>query len=980
MSSNVFETNEGAEHVNEANRVVRDAESDDEEEEMEDAMDIERDEQVDALIEGFGIDSDDEDEDDGALFLSSSEDDFGSDGEPIEDDYNEDYNLRDALRSAGNFKVRKKKSTAKSFYRRKVTQSENRDLDPEVRSYMSQANEAFAHNDYQVARNLYLEVVRLDKKNYNAYKTLGEISQHQGKLNQCCSYWFIAANLRPWDSKFWGDVAELSTQLGHTDQALFCYNRAISSEHKKSARFILQRALVYKEIKQFGRALEGFQRVRQQYPTDASIVKNLAAVYVEQKRLNDAINLYMRILDSNIHPNPQNKQKYPKFTWAELNILLELYVQQHSWRVAIKVTRLAARWIQGREKETWWDENDDDSEFDPKRRNEVIDKLTDTAKKAEAKEKPFELPIDIRYKIGILRLGLDQRDEALHHFEFLLDEQSEIPDLLKETGKALEENGYHEEALQFLTRAIFPEDTGEQLELVNLLGKCYLEIGDYSQAKSAYTDLLTQDSKNLDYKLALAEALYHLGEEVDSKKLLVEVSKESHKSLSDVNDELDKSAEESLSLIKSSKFIRSKTAKLTDQEKLEIENHAKRRVLEIYRRMERLEESTINGDEVAISAWMQLASQLVDMFMSVRSFFPRDKNRTFKGIVLYRRKKQMGIDEKLARVYNLYEGITNDENYSRQFLTSKTEYRGLNYDQWFVIFLQYVIYVSKFDHNTEYANEIVEVAMSVSVFVQDKNKEALLRILKLKFGIERSEASSTVTTFVRFFLISNQFSPFVYKFFICCFASGIKFWETFTNYNHQKFFLRQLKAHDSIILNKKITGMATITADLKDTTLPKEHPDLLYVYANLLGGSRSYVSSVVYLNRAYRHYDRDPMICLVLGLAHVHRSMQRLSSNRHIQLLQGISYVLEYRDHRKHNSTSYELQEIEYNFGRLFHMLGLSSLAVNHYNKVLEYHDELSEDPTYDLSVDAAYNLTLIYNINGNTQLARRLMEKYLTV
>ncbi|KAK6455198.1 RNA pol III initiation factor TFIIIC subunit [Scheffersomyces xylosifermentans] len=980
MSANVFETSEGSAVVNEANKVSRiDGDISD-----EDEMQVDDDERVNQLIDDFDMDdegSEEEESDNGQLFFSSSEDEFDEEGEPVEDDYDENYDFREALRHAGNFRMKskgRKTAASKSYWKRKMMRSTNRELDPEVRSNLSQANEAFVRNDFQVALNLYLEVIKKDPKNFSAYKTLGEIYKQQGKLNDCCNYWLLAANIHPWDSPFWGNVAELSAELGHIDQAIYCYTRAISSDPNKNFRFVLERAILYKEKKQFGRALEGFQRVRQSYPTDAAIIKNLASVYVEQKRLNDAINLYMRILDSNITPNAQSKSKYPKFGWPELNILLELYIQQHSWRVGIKVIKIASRWIQNRTNETWWDDTDDDAEYDPKRRFQILEKISDPSKKLDAK---YELPIDIRYKIGNLRLGLGQRDEAMHHFEFLLEEEEDISDLFFEAGKALEEHGYHEEALTFLTRASQSDDLNENPELVNLLGKCFLEVGDYAQAKSAYETLLHGDADNLDYKLALAEALYHLGDDARSRRLLLEVSDQSNISKESGEEKSEiKREEDNMSLIKNQKLIRSKSAKLTDQEKLEIENHAKRRVLEIYRRMERLEESTKTGDEVAVSAWMQLASQLVEMFMNVRSFFPRDKNRTFKGIVLYRRKKQMGIDEKLARVYNLYEGIVNDDNYSRQFLTSKTEYRGLNYDEWFVIFVQYAIFLSKFDHNTDSANEIVEVAMSVSVFVQHKQKEALLRILKLTFGIEKEESSTTVTTYVRYFLIANQFSPFIYKFFICCFASGIRSWETFTNYNHQKFFLRQLKAHDSILQGKKISGMATITSDLKGTTLSKEHPDLLYVYANLLGGSRSYVSSVVYLNRAYKKYDKDPMICLVLGLAHVHRSMQRLSTNRHIQLLQGISYILEYRDLREKNATVYELQEIEYNLGRLFHMLGLSSLAVFHYDKVLSYHDNISDDSAYDLSIDAAYNLTLIYNINGNSQLARMITEKFLTV
>ena len=76
------------------------------------------------------------------------------------------------------------------------------------------------------------------------------------------------------------------------------------------------------------------------------------------------------------------------------------------------------------------------------------------------------------------------------------------------------------------------------------------------------------------------------------------------------------------------------------------------------------------------------------------------------------------------------------------------------------------------------------------------------------------------------------------------------------------------------------------------------------------------------------------------------------------------------------------MQEIEYNFGRLFHMLGLTSLAVGHYNKVLQILDDEEKDidDDFDLKWEAAYNLSLIYSINGNSQMARYLTEKYLTM
>lgn len=949
--------------------------------------------------EYLGPADDDEDpnlDGNGHLFFSSDDEDYDDSGVPIEDDFDDGYNFRDALRSAGNFKVRNKtrqETSSRSYWKRKMIRSTNRDLDPEVRHTLSLANEAFVGRDFAAAQSLYLEVIKKDPKNFSAYKTLGEICKHQGRLNDCCNYWLLAANLHPWHTAFWANVAELSADLGHIDQAIYCYTRAISPDTAKSARYILQRAVLYRDKKQYGRALEGFQRVHQLYPRDSAIVKNLASVYVEQKRLNDAINLYMRMLDYNVNPSKGNhEQEYPDFGWAELNILLELYIQQHTWTVAIKVTKIVARWIQQRSRETWWDDTDDDSEFDPKRRENIVSALSNTELREHAEAASYNLPIDIRFKLGVLRLNMDHDIEALHHLSFLLSESDGISDLFFEAGRALEETGHYEDALKFLTRASHSEELSDNSELVGLLGRCLLETGDYSQARQAFETLLYNDPGNLEHKLALAEALYHLGDADGARDLLQEVEyvhEQARNSRgqtfpqknSPEPEALSGEDSEKLALIRNQRLIRSaRSTKLSDSEKMEVETNAKRKVLDKYRRMTRLQDLVNAGDTIAIKAWMQLASQLIEMFMSVRSFFPRDRNRVFEGFVRNRHRNQMEIDDKIARVYNLYDGIVNDENYTRQVLTSKTEYRGLTYTAWFNIFTQYILLVAKHEDNRGYALEMVDVAMLVSVFAQDKEKESFLWFVKLVVGLQQGDSQGTVIESVRHFLISNQFSPLIYRLFMCCFASGVSAWEAFSSYNSQKFFLRQLKAFHSFQSGKKITGMAQITANVVGFKLEGENPYLLYLYANLLGGSRSYVSSIVYLNCVYREYKKDPMICLVLGLAHVHRSMQRLSSNRHIQLLQGISFLLEYRDLRLQMATPYETQEVEYNFGRLFHMLGLFSLAIGHYNKVLEFQTQGEIDPAYDLGYEAAYNLTLIYNISGNGLLARDITEKYLTV
>jgi general transcription factor 3C polypeptide 3 (transcription factor C subunit 4) len=78
--------------------------------------------------------------------------------------------------------------------------------------------------------------------------------------------------------------------------------------------------------------------------------------------------------------------------------------------------------------------------------------------------------------------------------------------------------------------------------------------------------------------------------------------------------------------------------------------------------------------------------------------------------------------------------------------------------------------------------------------------------------------------------------------------------------------------------------------------------------------------------------------------------MQRQSDNRHhlviqvcsssitfasdLNSIQAMAFLSQYRKLRGEDNT--EMREIEYNFGRVFHQLGLYSHAVKHYEHVLE--------------------------------------------
>lgn len=913
---------------------------------------------------------------------------FSDDDDLGEDDFDEHYDLRDALRSAANFKTKKAQtSSSRSYYRRKMIKLTAKDQLPEVRAAMSEANEAFIRKDYMVAQAKYREVVSLDRRNFFAYKTLGEISKILGRLDQCCNYWVLAALIHNWDHAFWAAVGELSSQLGYIDQAIQCYSHAITLDMTKLAKYVVERSNLYRERGNYGRALDGFNRVRQAFPRDADIIKMIALTYLELNRGSDAIRLYQEIRNSNIRVDPsvpEAKRQFVAFGWTELNILLELYQQMNMWREGIQEVKTVTRWMQGRMGEGWWKDYDDDAEFDVERRNKVImrQRIPEVQKKT-AYDADFQILIDIRYRMGVFRLELGDKEEALRHFSCLFkEEDEEVDDLFMEAGKHLEDHGYHQEAIDYLARAVRNPEFQNNSEIYALLGRCFLETKDYGSAKEAYQKVLMIDPEEPEHYMTMMEILLYLGEQDEAleynDRLQWILKLKAPEVLEEVAQE-----DESLknALIKSQRHQKQhKAKKMTEEEREQHNKEMTRKVLARYRRMEALRDQIIIGDNVAIKTWCQHAQRLFDMFCQVKEFFPRDRLRQLKGVVHYRRQKSMGLDERLLRLYNLVEGMdmANDNEDHLHLVSDKNEFRGLTFDQWFDIFCEYAILLTKFERRIEHAREIMDTTLHVGAFLQDRNKELFLHLVLLHLALTTRDYTE-VSRVVRFFLNGNQFSPFIYKFFTCCYALGLISWESLTSYNHQKFFLRQLKAYDSVISGQKISGMATVVdpsiRERRDDLGP-ELPDLIFIYGSLLGGARLFASPVVYLTRAYKQFNRDPMVCLQLGISHIHRSMQRLSNNRHMQFLQGVSFMMEYRQRRLEDPTNYKRQEVEYNFGRMFHMVGLLLLAVKHYENVLQY--EVEEN--HDLSIEAAYNLLLIYTLNGNLQLAHEYTVRYLTI
>ncbi|AAS54035.2 AFR663Wp [Eremothecium gossypii ATCC 10895] len=948
----------------------------------------------------------------------------------------------DAIREANNFKV--KKSSKKQSRGQGLSKLRQRAIDPEVAQLLSEANEAFVRNDIQVAEQLYNEVIKKDAKNFAAYKTLGDIYHLQGRYNDCCNSWFLAAHLNPSDWEFWKMVATLSSELKHIRQAVYCYSRAISM-NPQEWECIYSRAMLYKDTGQLGRSLEGFQRLYKHSPYDSNILRELAVLYVEYGRVQDAIMLYMKVFENNVarreaiiaaaenvvessedeasddegddyadeveveddeeaqyYPNVNLKKINKKyrcvlFDWSALNILAELFLKQSSENQGIKMIKTCARWIQHREQQSFWDDVQDDSEFDDRRfKNSRYQSLP-----SYEKSKDHNLPIDIRVRLGLLRLNNKHIIEAMNQFQFLYSENfADIADLYFEVAVNLTKMDKFQEAIEFFVPLLeIPEY--QTPDLYKPLSKCYREVEDYENAKEIFTKLVELMPEDLETKLTLAEIHYHLGEHDTFDRILLEVvearkkqaaaatdsSAEAHK-LTNHQTEQKPLEERQKSLLGTGKPLlqdiginrsnirRRRTPQDIEREKKEREKKITLSVLDKYGKLKIYRQGLEQHDKNQTTLWIDTASDLIDIFSSVKNFFVKSRSKKFVGIIKRTRKFNKVIDYRIERLSKLSEGDNLLDGLplleERVILTSTTELRGLTYDKWFELFMELALNITKYQ-SVEDGLSIIETAQQVNVFVQDPARVKVMKFVKLAIVLHLDDEEELVEN-LRGLLNQFQFGRKPLQVFMYSLSSGQMSLDILSSTVQQKFFLRQLKAFDSIRFSQHVSGQASVTNKAVSNPAKKNSPYLHYIYATLLYSSKGFMSALQYLSRMDPELSEDPMVNFLMGLCYIHRSMQRLTGTRHFQILQGFRCLYNYHRIRSTKYTELERQEADYNIGRSFHLLGLFSNAVKYYDKVLNDYDDVM------LKKHAAYNLVLIYNESGNPELAGHIMDKYLSI
>lgn len=306
---------------------------------------------------------------------------------------------------------------------------------------------------------------------------------------------------------------------------MYCYG-AIIRKNKVDLDARFQRAECARMLGIWNRAFSDLNMVMNDDPHNSAVLAQFAKLCQDVGDMPKAIVTYEKHFDYYRNIGLSEKEH---FTWQDVGTYVDLLLKKGETAEAMVKMKQLGRWLCGREDEVYWDEHlNDDRELDqmhyPRRLEEsrFIPNLYPEQDYGEA------FPLDLRGKLGVMRLKLGFRQEAQSHFDWLEPdlegEESlveEYSDTFYEIAKALHDAKEHEQALHFF-KALYNEGIELSYEFFMDMGaSCYI-CQETEQAIELYLKALQLDPSSIDARTELTKCHRDLG----NKDLAVKYGKE----------------------------------------------------------------------------------------------------------------------------------------------------------------------------------------------------------------------------------------------------------------------------------------------------------------------------------------------------------------------------------------------------------------------------------------------------------------------
>ena len=327
---------------------------------------------------------------------------------------------------SGSASTRKKKKGGKPGRPKGHRKGPREVADPgdEFKELQRQANERFIAHDYETALEFAQKAIQLNPEIFDAHNIASEIYAAMGEEVKSIDSLIIGAPTKR-DPALWHFIIERVNSLDvekypeYTEEAktaltLRCLLQIVLLDHDnyeaRSHILEIEASLghVSKCVK-LGRKMLKIRRENNGAP-DVEVLKIMAMMGTSNKRQTRLhLNKLLESFDEAIDYYTKRKPDDSPFDWEMINIYLDLLEREGQYESSLHRLKALARWKQGRVKETYWDDEDDDREYDleDEPRRVAVPRFKRKAQNAKFGQ---TLPLEIRVKLGIFRLRLSPGD------------------------------------------------------------------------------------------------------------------------------------------------------------------------------------------------------------------------------------------------------------------------------------------------------------------------------------------------------------------------------------------------------------------------------------------------------------------------------------------------------------------------------------------------------------------------------------------
>ncbi|KAJ7259647.1 TPR-like protein [Mycena rebaudengoi] len=911
-----------------------------------------------------------------------------------------DIDLRSNLRTA-----RRRKGTARARM--------GMDLSPQIRTLIGEGNQAYVDGDIAGAIRIMLDVIRIEPRAAGAWTVLAQCYDDKQEPMKGLQLRIMGAHLKN-DADEWDRLARQSKELGYGQQALYCWGKGYTLDPTNTAA-LWDRAMLARELGYLKTTRNALLGILAQFPHDLDILRELRAVLIELSELETCTKLFQEAFDhyqdtfpSGVGRSASSGLEVPGagFALLEILILADLHNTSGEHKCAIEVIRRGCRWLQGRKKQSHWDLCTDDREFDLPGCGIVRPDLGTK----EIDPGCYELDVNARHRLAIARIKMGDIDEGKIHTEVVLaQDMFDYAPLFTEIA-----DSYFERDLFADARGIYEllgaNEVTSSVYILHQTAACMRMADELQEAADVYEYVRKADPTNNEAKMKLAEiyelqnkprkALELVYEVIDSRKRGPNGSKQ----FCPVKTEPGTAPITGV-IINDKQRARPKANRLSNAELRELEARKESEVIQGYLRLKQLWPRMLKGYAQPKQEWLLEAEKLTDTFRETRSLF--STSRTFKGIFPGRKTgpKMEEVDEDriLSRLQlDVANASTARKTRSGDKYNRVDVFRGVGFDDWLRIFIQYSFVLTE---NGDYdrADEVLRHILVSSAYqlpaAQNSIRVALITCATTagRFPVIIEQSRKLMTLY--------QFHNEPIRILMAALGSGHSPSDAFLSTTFQKYLNRELRIADAAVNNPDHLVLSSTTqrfsllaksGDLDEeddemsttrpagrrkktrTVLPdiakKPNPIMLAMYGQMCLVSKSFQSAIFYLLMAYDYCRDDPVICLSLAVASIGRGMQRQCDNRQHLIVQAMGFMSRYRNLRAVDGD--HVVEVEFNFGRLFHQLGLYSHAARHYERALE--SATKNEMETECLREAAYNLSMIYVATGAQPLAIALYRRWL--